>query len=245
MAHFYLNEQLTDAAAGSVVSILGEEARHAVTVSRIRIGETLSIGNGRGLVVTGAVVEAGARLSIEAADVVRVPAPTPRLTLVQALAKGGRDELAIQAATELGVDAVIPWASQRSIVRWAGPKALKGQQRWASIVREATKQSLRAWIPDVGEQLTTAGLARRAESTRMLVLEPTATAGLSGIDVAAEDDRRDLILVVGPEGGVAPAELDVLVRAGARAVRLGEAVLRTSTAGPAAIAVLNGALGRW
>ncbi|HUG50117.1 MAG TPA: RsmE family RNA methyltransferase, partial [Terrimesophilobacter sp.] len=140
MAHFYLNEQLTDAAAGSVVSILGEEARHAVTVSRIRVGETLSIGNGRGLVVTGAVVEAGARLSIEAADVVRVPAPTPRLTLVQALAKGGRDELAIQAATELGVDAVIPWASQRSIVRWAGPKALKGQQRWASIVREATKQ---------------------------------------------------------------------------------------------------------
>jgi 16S rRNA (uracil1498-N3)-methyltransferase len=245
MAHFYLNEQLTDAAAGSVVSILGEEARHAVTVSRIRIGETLSIGNGRGLVVTGAVVEAGARLSIEAADVVRVPAPTPRLTLVQALAKGGRDELAIQAATELGVDAVIPWAAQRSIVRWAGPKALKGQQRWASIVREATKQSLRAWIPEVGDQLTTAGLARRAESTRMLVLEPTATAGLSSIGLAAEDDARDLILVVGPEGGVAPTELDALVRAGARAVRLGEAVLRTSTAGPAAIAVLNGALGRW
>jgi 16S rRNA (uracil1498-N3)-methyltransferase len=245
MAHFYLNEQLTDAAAGSVVSILGEEARHAVTVSRIRIGETLSIGNGRGLVVTGAVVEAGARLSIEAADVVRVPAPTPRLTLVQALAKGGRDELAIQAATELGVDAVIPWAAQRSIVRWAGPKALKGQQRWASIVREATKQSLRAWIPEVGDQLTTAGLARQAEATRMLVLEPTATAGLSSIGLAAEDDARDLILVVGPEGGVAPGELDALVSAGARSVRLGEAVLRTSTAGPAAIAALNGALGRW
>jgi 16S rRNA (uracil1498-N3)-methyltransferase len=248
MAHFYLNEQLTDAAPGSLVSILGEEARHAVAVSRIRVGETLSIGNGRGLVVTGAVVEAGARLSIEAADVILVPPPMPRLTLVQALAKGGRDELAIQAATELGVDAVIPWAAQRSIVRWDGPKALKGQQRWASIVREATKQSLRPWIPEVDDQLTTAQLARRAGSTRMLVLEPSAPVGLSSIGLtrlAAGDDGRDLMLVVGPEGGVAPAELDALVSAGARAVRLGEAVLRTSTAGPAAIAVLNGILGRW
>jgi 16S rRNA (uracil1498-N3)-methyltransferase len=248
MAHFYLNEQLTDAAPGSLVSILGEEARHAVAVSRIRVGETLSIGNGRGLVVTGAVVEAGARLSIEAADVILVPPPMPRLTLVQALAKGGRDELAIQAATELGVDAVIPWAAQRSIVRWDGPKSLKGQQRWASIVREATKQSLRPWIPEVGDQLTTAQLARRAGSTRMLVLEPSAPVGLSSVGLtrlAAGDDERDLMLVVGPEGGVAPAELDALVSAGARAVRLGEAVLRTSTAGPAAIAVLNGILGRW
>jgi 16S rRNA (uracil1498-N3)-methyltransferase len=248
MAHFYLNEQLTDAAPGSLVSILGEEARHAVAVSRIRVGETLSIGNGRGLVVTGAVVEAGARLSIEAADVILVPPPMPRLTLVQALAKGGRDELAIQAATELGVDAVIPWAAQRSIVRWDGPKSLKGQQRWASIVREATKQSLRPWIPEVDDQLTTAQLARRAGSTRMLVLEPSAPVGLSSIGLtrlAAGDDGRDLMLVVGPEGGVAPAELDALVSAGARAVRLGEAVLRTSTAGPAAIAVLNGILGRW
>jgi 16S rRNA (uracil1498-N3)-methyltransferase len=248
MAHFYLNEQLTDAAPGSLVSILGEEARHAVAVSRIRVGETLSIGNGRGLVVTGAVVEAGARLSIEAADVIFAAPPMSRLTLVQALAKGGRDELAIQAATELGVDAVIPWAAQRSIVRWDGPKALKGQQRWASIVREATKQSLRPWIPEVDDQLTTAQLARRAGSTRMLVLEPSAPVGLSSIGLtrlAAGDDGRDLMLVVGPEGGVAPAELDALVSAGARAVRLGEAVLRTSTAGPAAIAVLNGILGRW
>jgi 16S rRNA (uracil1498-N3)-methyltransferase len=243
MAHFYLNEQLTDAAPGARVSILGEEARHAVTVSRIRVGETLSIGNGRGLIVTGPVVEAGTQLSIEAADVIRTPAATPRLTLVQALAKGGRDELAVQAATELGVDAVIPWAAQRSVVRWDGPKALKGQQRWASIVREATKQSLRGWIPDVGERLTTVELVRRAGSARMLVLEPGAPVDLMG--ALAADDDRDLMLVVGPEGGVAPGELDALVSAGALAVRLGEAVLRTSTAGPAAIAVLNGILGRW
>ncbi|MEO7005409.1 MAG: 16S rRNA (uracil(1498)-N(3))-methyltransferase [Terrimesophilobacter sp.] len=246
MAHLYLNEQLTDVASGSVVSILGEEARHAVAVSRIRVGETLSIGNGRGLVVAGAVVEAAAaRLSIEVAGIVRTPARAPKVTLVQALAKGGRDEMAVQAATELGVDGVIPWASQRSIVRWDGPKALRGRQRWATIVREATKQSLRAWIPSVSGQHTTSELARCAGSVRMLVLEPTASDSLTGIDLTAQDDERDLMLVVGPEGGVSPAELDILVGAGAHAVRLGETVLRTSTAGPAAIAVLNGALGRW
>ncbi|GAB3034286.1 16S rRNA (uracil(1498)-N(3))-methyltransferase [Parafrigoribacterium mesophilum] len=244
MAHFYLNEQLTDAAVGSTVSILGAEARHAVVVSRIRVGETLSIGNGSGLVVTGPVLEAAAdRLAIRAQEVRRVPAPAPTLTLVQALAKGGRDELAIQAATELGVDTVIPWAAQRSIVRWQGAKADKGRERWASIVREATKQSLRPWIPAVADQLTTTELARQAEATRMLVLAPGAQLNLTA--VAAEQDARDLVLVVGPEGGIAPEELDTLTRAGARAVRLGDAVLRTSTAGPAAIAALNGVLGRW
>jgi 16S rRNA (uracil1498-N3)-methyltransferase len=243
MAHFYLNEQLTDAAAGSTVSILGAEARHAVAVSRIRPGETLSIGNGSGLVVTGTVLEAAAdRLSIRAAEVRRTSLPAPTLTLVQALAKGGRDELAIQAATELGVDTVIPWAAQRCVVRWDGAKAVKGRVRWSSIVREASKQSLRAWIPGVAELASTGQLVRLAESTRMLVLEPTAKDPLAALGA---DDSRDLVLVVGPEGGIAPDELAALTAAGATSVRLGESVLRTSTAGPAAIAVLNGVLGRW
>jgi 16S rRNA (uracil1498-N3)-methyltransferase len=243
MAHFYLNDQLTEAAPGSLVSILGAEAHHAVAVSRIRVGESLSIGNGAGLVVTGAVVEAdAARLSIEAGTVRRVPAQTPALILVQALAKGGRDELAIQAATELGVDTVIPWGSQRSVVRWDGAKAVKGRERWASIVREASKQSLRAWVPGVAEVASSRGLATLAESHRMLLLEPTAQEPLTSVGA---DDSRDLVLVVGPEGGIAPDELAALTAAGATAVRLGDTVLRTSTAGPAAIAVLNGVLGRW
>lgn len=244
MAHLYLNELLTDAAPGSRVWITGEEARHAVSVSRIRVGETLAIGNGAGLIVTGTVVEAdAARLSIEAVGVRRTPARTPALVLVQALAKGGRDELAIQAATELGIDAVTPWSAHRSIVRWEGEKASKGRQRWSSIVREASKQCLRAWIPEVGEPVSTKQLSRLVRTARMLVLEPTAQESLT--DLAASGDDRDLVLVVGPEGGVAPAELDELTAAGASAVRLGERVLRTSTAGPAAIAVLNSALGRW
>jgi 16S rRNA (uracil1498-N3)-methyltransferase len=167
--------------------------------------------------------------------------PATRITLVQALAKGDRDELAVQASTEIGVDAVIPWSAARSVSRWEGPKAEKGRQRWATIVREAVKQSVRAWLPQVGGLAATGELASRLAGARILVLEPTATTALTDV----RSDGRDIALVVGPEGGITPAELDRLIAAGAEPVRLGASVLRTSTAGPAAIAVLNAVLGRW
>jgi 16S rRNA (uracil1498-N3)-methyltransferase len=180
---------------------------------------------------------------VEVEDTTVAPRPAPRIRLVQALAKGDRDELAVQAATELGVDGIIPWAAARSVSRWEGAKVAKGRDRWSSIVREASKQSIRPWLPDVADLATTKRLAVLAASTRMFLLEPTASVRLAGM--TAIDDGRDILLVVGPEGGIAPAELDVLQEAGAVAVRLGETVLRTSTAGPAALAVLNAALGRW
>jgi 16S rRNA (uracil1498-N3)-methyltransferase len=180
-------------------------------------------------------------LALEVDEVVVEPAASPRLILVQALAKGDRDELAVQAATELGVDAIVPWQAARSVSRWEGPKAEKGRQRWASIVREAVKQSIRSWVPTVAPVTATAGLAAQLDGGRMLLLEPTATTALTEL----VSDGRDLALVVGPEGGIAPAELERLVAAGAEPVRLGASVLRTSTAGPAAIAVLNARLGRW
>lgn len=246
MSSLYLREDLESAEPGDRVSLEGAEARHAATVNRLRVGETVSVGNGRGLIVTGPVVSVSAReLVVEAREARRAPRPAPRIRLVQALAKGGRDELAVQAATELGVDAVTPWSAARSVSRWEGAKVERGRQRWASIVREACKQSIRAWLPEVGALESTADLVRRAAGERMLVLEPGADRALSGIggDLAADD--RDLVLVVGPEGGVSERELQSLVAAGAELVRLGESVLRTSTAGPAALAVLNVALRRW
>lgn len=246
MAHHYIDESLDDGSlvVGASVRLGGAEAKHAVTVSRLRAGESVRVGNGRGIVaVTTVAAAAPGALDLIVESVTAEERPVPRLVLVQALAKGDRDELAIQAATELGVDEIVPWQASRSISRWDGPKVEKGRDRWRTIVREASKQSLRAWSPEVSGLATTADLARRAADATMLLLEPTATEPLSGLDATGLD--RDVVIVVGPEGGIAPEELSRLGAAGARPVVLGSSVLRTSTAGPAAIAVLNARLGRW
>lgn len=252
MAHFYLDESLAaqvaaaeGAVGAAVVHLRGADARHAATVSRVRVGEQLRLGDGAGLVVHGVVaaVEPGdVALTVELVE--RIDRPEPRIHLVQALAKSDRDELAVQAATELGVDGVIPWQAARSVSRWDSAKAVKNRERWQAIAREATKQSVRPWMPVVEPLATTAQLAARAGQSTVLVLDPTGEHALSAL-TAHDLGRTDVLLVVGPEGGIAPDERDALVAAGARCVRLGASVLRTSTAGPAAIAVLSSTLGRW
>lgn len=242
MSSLYLREDLDEVGVGERLSITGAEAKHAATVNRTRPGQSVMIGNGRGLVASGEVIEAtNTELTIDVAAVERVERAAPAITLVQALAKGDRDELAIQAATELGVDAVVPWAAARSVSRWEGQKVAKGRERWATIVREAAKQSIRAWVPEVGELTTTKQVAALCADARVLVLEPAAEARATEV----RPDGRPLVLVVGPEGGIAPSELDAFRASGAELVRLGSTVLRTSTAGPAALAVLNASLGRW
>ena len=148
MSHLYLDESLdlASVAPGATVELSGDEARHAVTVSRVRTGERIAIGDGRGIRVLGVVTATGPReLTLEADEVVVEEPPAIRITLVQALAKGDRDELAVQAATELGASGIIPWAAERSVTRWEAAKAEKGRARWESIAREASKQSIRAW----------------------------------------------------------------------------------------------------
>ncbi len=251
MAHFYLDDsldaQLREAGreVGAVVRLRGADARHAATVSRVRPGERLRLGDGAGLVVVGTVSSAeSTEVVLEVEHVERTPRPALRIHLVQALAKGDRDELALQAATELGVDVVVPWQAARSISRWDAAKAIKGRERWTTIAREASKQSLRAWLPEIEPVSTTRQLAERAPQVTMLVLDPEGDTALS--DLTAPDlAPRDIVLVVGPEGGIAADEFATLSAAGARRVRLGPTVLRTSTAGPAAIAVLSAVLGRW
>jgi len=242
MASLYLSPELEpdDAELGARVSVTGEEARHAVTVARVRIGERIAIGDGSGFVVWGPVVAASAaELAIEVDEARHDPEPEPPLWLAQALAKGDRDELAIQAATELGAAGVIPWAAERSVSRWEGVKAGKGRQRWESIVREASKQAIRSRVPEVAALASTDDLARLPG--RLLVLDPQGDVALTELPLGQER----ITLVVGPEGGIAPREFDALVDAGAVRIRLGAEVLRTSTAGPAALAVLNARLGRW
>lgn len=246
MSSLYLWEGLEagDGLVGSEVELTGPEAHHAMTVSRVRVGERIAVGNGRGLIVRGRVSSVRDRVvTVLAESVEETPRPSPSVTLVQALAKGDRDELAIQAATELGVDRVVPWAAERSVSRWAGPKAGRGRERWGTIVREAAKQSIRPWVPGVGALATTGEISGWCGRALVLVLDPDAEEPLTGL--ALEPTPAELVLVVGPEGGISPSELAALTGAGARAVRLGSEVLRTSTAGPAALAALSVLIGRW
>ncbi|MFE2772539.1 16S rRNA (uracil(1498)-N(3))-methyltransferase [Microbacterium resistens] len=242
MALHFLTDDAAGAEPGAVVSLTGAEAKHAAVVRRVRPDEVVTLGDGRGVWLEGRAEHVEpARVDVRIAERRELPRPAPRIVLAQALAKGDRDELAVQAACELGADEIVPWQAARSVSRWEGAKAVKGRERWSSIVREAAKQAHRAWIPDVAAPERTADLVARAAAQRMLLLDPTAPGRLSAIEV----DDRDLVLVVGPEGGIAPEELERLSDAGAERVRLGDTVLRTSTAGPAAIALLSSALGRW
>jgi 16S rRNA (uracil1498-N3)-methyltransferase len=240
--HFLLPEE-SSARPGDEVVLTGAEAHHAASVRRVRVGEEITVGDGRGTWLAGRCEGVSSReVVVRVTGRTDVPAPRPRILLAQALAKGDRDELAVQAATELGVDEIIPWQAARSVSRWDAVKADKGRARWASIVREAAKQAHRPWIPDVAPLETTASLAARAAASRVVVLEPSADVRLTGLGL---DSARDIVLVVGPEGGIAPEELAVFTRDGATLARLGDTVLRTSTAGPAALAVLSAALQRW
>ncbi|MDQ1113824.1 16S rRNA (uracil1498-N3)-methyltransferase [Microbacterium testaceum] len=244
MALHFVTDDAGSARPGDTVELTGAEAHHASAVRRVRVDEAVTLGDGRGVWLSGIVTAATPKqVDVRVTGRDELPAPAPRFVLVQALAKGDRDELAVQAATELGIDAIVPWQAARSVSRWDS-KAEKGLARWRAIVREAAKQAHRAWIPEVRAVAHTADLVEAAGTAVILVLEPSASARLT--EVAAEaPDGREVLLVVGPEGGIAPEELSALVAAGARLVRLGDTVLRTSTAGAAAISVLSAAYGRW
>jgi 16S rRNA (uracil1498-N3)-methyltransferase len=243
VAHFYLSDQVTGASAGDRLVLAGDEGRHAALVSRMRVGERTTVGDGRGRVATAeAVAVAKDSVELDVVELVEVPEPRPAITLVQALAKGGRDELAIQAATELGVAAVAPWQAARSVTRWEGRKADSGVARWAGIVREASKQAMRPWSAAVLPLHSTADVVALAGRTCTIVLDPDSPVRLAD---AVRPVLEALVLVVGPEGGIAPEELERLTAAGATTARMGPTVLRTSTAGPAALAALAIALDLW
>lgn len=231
-------------ASGHVVHLAGSEARHAAVVLRLAAGEEVLLADTRGGAVSGRVLGAEPDdVAVEVTGRRDEPAPDPAFVLVQALAKEGRDEAAVESATELGVDVVVPWQADRSIVRWRGDKVARGRARWEGVVARAAKQSRRARWPLVEDLVTTAALAARLDrpAVTALVLHEDAATPLADHPLP---DAGELILVVGPEGGIGDGELERLTAAGATPVRLGPHVLRSSNAGPAALAVL-GARSRW
>lgn len=234
---------LDGVAVGSTVEVIGDEAHHAVVVRRLREGERVVLTDGVGGSVTGPVATTGKRaFTVTVEAVYHTDRPAPSATVVQALPKGDRGELAVEVLTEVGVDTIVPWAASRSVAVWKGERAAKSHARWAATAREAAKQSRRTWHPTVAPLASTAEVVELVRTASLaVVLHESATTSLGALDLPA----GDLLVVVGPEGGVSPEELDLFTAAGAHAVRLGAEVLRTSTAGVVAVGALLSRTPRW
>lgn len=266
------------ATPGARLMLTGPEAHHAVSVRRLRPGERVDLVDGQGLRLVCEVTDAAAdggrreRLGVQVVQRVQEPDAGLKLVLVQALAKGGRDEQAIETATEVGAELVVPWWAERCVAVWRGVKATRGRQRWQAAAREAAKQARRARVPEIAELRNTAELADWVRQVcegggMVLVLHEEATRPISEVALpeaarvevassepvgAVGDDPQGhggeppvLAVVVGPEGGISDAEVGALEDAGATTVRLGPHVLRTASAGPVALAVLAQRAGLW
>jgi 16S rRNA (uracil1498-N3)-methyltransferase len=253
LALFLLPELQSGLSVGSSVSLSGAEAHHAAAVKRVAVGEEVLLSDGRGIIARAMVLDVFRdEVRLQILQRTELAEPSLRFTVVQALPKRERGELAVAMLTELGVDEIVPWSASRSVSLWRGgadgTKAVRGAEKWRRTAAEAAKQSRRARIPVVGELADTHEVARRVAAARLaLVLHEEAESDLGtlALQSMALPDEGEILLVVGPEGGLDAAELSRFYAAGARAVRLGPWVLRTSTAGPAALAALSLLVGRW
>ena len=229
--------------------------RHAVQAMRLKAGDSLQLSDGRGLRIRAVMADPEAGLA-EVIEVGREPAPQTRLALIQALAKTGHDEQAIDMATQIGVDEVVPWQADRSIAKW---KAGRTDKKWGAVLDAATEQSRRAFRPELGECVSSkqiVAICRRAcvHGDLVVVLHQDATDTWAGveekvgrlIDRTLEDGRpRTVSVIVGPEGGISEQEVADFTDAGAISCVLGRNILRAATAGPVALSLLSRTLGRY
>jgi 16S rRNA (uracil1498-N3)-methyltransferase len=224
--------------------LAGQEGRHASTVRRLTPGERADITDGAGAVAE-CVVTAVRAGELELAVLARrtEQRPAPLVTVLQAIPKGDRGELAVELLTEVGADIIVPWAADRCVAVWRGDRAAKSRARWNSAAEQAAKQSRRAWFPEVTDQADLAAAARRVAAAALaLVLDPDASESVSTVQLPVSGE---IVLIVGPEGGISPEETEALRAAGAVPVRLGPTVMRTSSAGAVAAGVLLSRSSRW
>ena len=230
--------------AGETVTLDGPEGRHAATVQRLGVGERLVLTDGAGTSADGTVLRAARDLlEVEIDHVVIRPPPEPRLVVVQALPKGDRGELAVVTMTEVGADVIVPWAAARCVTRWDGERGAKARAKWRTASRESAKQSRRSRFPEVTPLATTRDVADLLGTAALAAVLHEEAA--SPLGAAPLPEVGDVVIVVGPEGGISPEELAVFETAGAGTYRLGPHVLRTSTAGAVAAAVLLSRTARW
>jgi len=235
-------------AVGGVAVVDGDEGFHAASVRRLRPGEELVLSDGAGA-LADCVVQSADKRSLTARVLAfrTVPLPRPPVTVVQAIPKSERSELAIELATEAGADEFVAWQAQRCVARWDGDRAANGLRRWRAVARSAARQSRRAWIPDVSGPMSTEALCsyltqQIGAGAVVLVLHESADVLITEETVA---QANSVILLVGPEGGISDPEITALMNAGAVTVRLGPTVLRTSTAAAVALGALGVLTPRW
>ena len=238
----FLVDAATSLSAGSTVRLGGDEGRHAAVVRRITVGEVVDLCDGQGCRGTGAVSAAGKDwIDVALEAVTHEERPKLAITAVQALAKGDRAELAVEMLTEVGIDAIIPWRAEHSVVKWDNSD--KALDKWRRTVREATKQARRAYLPQVTDLHTTDDILEAiAQADLAVILHESATSALAQIAVP---EAGTVLIVIGPEGGISPRELEVFAGAGAHVVRMGASVMRTSTAGAVAAGVILSHTSRW
>lgn len=243
-APVFIADSLADAAPGGLVLLTGPEGHHASTVVRLHTGEAVELVDGHGRRAEGVVSEVRkGEVAVTVGRVVDEQPPQPRIVVYQALAKGDRGERAVELMTEVGVDAIIPWLAAHSVSRWRDDKADKGPEKWRSAARTASKQARRAHVPQIGDLATLADVERMADEVDLvLVLDETASLALGEVNLP---HAGTIVMVVGPEGGFSEHERKALGAKGARAVSLGPTILRTSTAGAVAAAVVSSTTGRW
>ena len=221
----------------------GAEGRHAL-VRRMRLGEQVVLSDGQGSWAAATVQAAGrSGVALEVGATVRSTAPRLRVVLVQAIGKGDGVDVAIDLATQAGVDEIVPWWAEHCVARWDGERQDRAVRRWRTLAREAAKQSRRTWVPPVRDPTGTdqvCTLIRQAAST--VVLHEGAGRPLAEV---ALPDAGDLVLVVGPEGGISPAELAGFAAEGAEPARLGPQVLRSAVAAAVALGALGVLTDRW
>ncbi len=231
-------------AEGQEYVLSGDEGRHAAAVRRIRVGEELVLSDGAGGFARCTATAVGrSEVTVQCARAWTVPPASPKVVLVQALPKSDRSELAVELATEAGIDAIVPWQAARCVSRWDA-KAEKGVARWRAVARAAAKQARRAYVPQIHDLVTTRELVPLLTSmdANVVVLHEGSAVSLGDVDFSVTET---IVIVVGPEGGISPEELDALVGIGAQPALLGPTVLRTSTAAAVALGALGVLTDRW
>ena len=234
-----------DLLEGTQVTLSGPEGRHAVSVVRVKVGEHIDLSDGDGLLIAGRVVEVNNpdELVIEVLERIIDDVVLPRLVVVQAIPKGDRGERAVELLTEVGADAIVPWAASRCIAQWKGDRAEKALTKWENTAKAAGKQARRSRLPQVTGVATTGDVVSMiAAASGAIVLHEESTTALTDWNPPIDGE---IVVVVGPEGGITSDEVEAFRQAGAQIVHMGKSIMRTSTAGAAAVAVLGAVTGRW